>query len=128
MKIWSSHLLDNLSNCLMDLKNSGDSTGFEPMTSATPVQCSKHCTSYNISFIEILCLSYDTPLHLLGFVSTADDVVMDEKRERRKINCGTEKEKYKSKNHKTVRYDNVQNKSFNNKFRYWKGLVYGFQQ
>ena len=32
MKIWSSHLLDNLSNCLMNLKNSGDSTGFEPMT------------------------------------------------------------------------------------------------
>ena len=33
MKIWSSHLLDNLSNCLMNLKNSGDSTGFEPMSS-----------------------------------------------------------------------------------------------
>jgi len=33
MKIWSSHLLDNLSNCLMNLKNSGDSTGFEPMRS-----------------------------------------------------------------------------------------------
>ena len=28
-----------LSNCLMNLKNSGDSTGFEPMTSAMPVQC-----------------------------------------------------------------------------------------
>ena len=40
MKILSSHLLDNLSNCLMNLKNSGDSTGFEPMTSALPVQCS----------------------------------------------------------------------------------------
>ena len=25
MKIWSSHLLDNLSNCLMNLKHSGDS-------------------------------------------------------------------------------------------------------
>ena len=37
LKIWSSHLLDNLSNCLMNLKNSGDSTGFEPMTSAMPV-------------------------------------------------------------------------------------------
>ena len=36
MKIWSSHLLDNLSNCLVNLKNSGDSTGFEPMTSAMP--------------------------------------------------------------------------------------------
>ena len=30
-------LLDNLSNCLSNLKNSGDSTGFEPMTSAMPV-------------------------------------------------------------------------------------------
>ena len=27
--------------------------------------------------LEILCFSYDTPLHLLGFVSTEDDVVMD---------------------------------------------------
>ena len=49
----------------MSLKNSGDSTGFEPMTSAMPVQCSnqlsyevtqlrtfdfKHRISYNISF------------------------------------------------------------------------------
>ena len=33
MKIGSSHLLDNLSNCLMDLKNSGHSAGFEPMRS-----------------------------------------------------------------------------------------------
>ena len=44
MKIWSSHLLDNLSNCLMNLKNSGDSTGFKPMTSAMPVQCSNPLT------------------------------------------------------------------------------------
>ena len=43
--------------------------------------------------LEILCFSYDTPLHLLGFVSSEDDVVMDEKREKRKINCGTEKAK-----------------------------------
>jgi len=46
-------LLDNLSNCLMNLKNSGDSTGFEPMTSAMPVQCSnfvkqKHYRNKNI--------------------------------------------------------------------------------
>ena len=54
--------------------------------------------------LEILCFSYayDTPLHLLGFVSTEDDVVMDEKRENRKINCGTEKGNHKSKNHRTV--------------------------
>ena len=43
--------------------------------------------------LELLCFSYHTPLHLLGFVSTEDDVVMDEKREKRKINCGTEKAK-----------------------------------
>ena len=47
MKIWSSHLLDNLSNCLMNLKNSGDSTGFEPMTSVMPVQCSNQL-SYEV--------------------------------------------------------------------------------
>ena len=48
MKIWSSHSLDNLSNCLMNLKNSGDSTGFEPMTSAMPVQCSNQL-SYEVT-------------------------------------------------------------------------------
>ena len=42
MKIWSSHLLDNLNNCLMNLKNSGDSTGFEPMTSATTKKARIH--------------------------------------------------------------------------------------
>ena len=53
--------------------------------------------------LEILGFSYDTPLHLLGFVSTEDDVVlMAEKREKRKINCGTEKGNHKSKNHRTV--------------------------
>ena len=48
MKMLSSHLLDNLSNCLMNLKNSGDSTGFEPMTSAMPVQCSNQL-SYEVT-------------------------------------------------------------------------------
>ena len=48
MKIWSSHLLDNLSNCLMNLKNSGDSKGFKPMTSAMPVQCSNQL-SYEVT-------------------------------------------------------------------------------
>ena len=48
MKIRSSHLLDNLSNCLVNLKNSGDSTGFEPMTSAMPVQCSNQL-SYEVT-------------------------------------------------------------------------------
>ena len=32
----------------MNLKNSGDSTGFEPMTSATPVQCSNQL-SYEVT-------------------------------------------------------------------------------
>ena len=33
----------NLSNeDMMKLKNSGDPTGFKPMTSATPVQCSNN--------------------------------------------------------------------------------------
>ena len=41
-------MLDNLSNCLMNLKNSGDSTGFEPMTSAVPVQCSNQL-SYEVT-------------------------------------------------------------------------------
>ena len=31
---------DNLSSCLMNLKNSSASTGFKPMTSSMPVQCS----------------------------------------------------------------------------------------
>ena len=48
LKIWSSHLLDNLSNCLMNLKNSGDSTGFESMTSAMPVKCSNQL-SYEVT-------------------------------------------------------------------------------
>ena len=80
--------------------------------------CSKLIFTTSNYQLEILCFSYDTPLHLLGFVSTKDDVVMDEKREKRKINCGTEKGKHKSRNHRTVRYNNVQNKSFNNKCRY----------
>ena len=52
MKIWSSHLLDNLSNCLMNLKNSGDSTGFEPMTSTIPVQYSNQL-SYEVTLLSI---------------------------------------------------------------------------
>ena len=37
-----------LSNCLMNLKNSGDSTGIEPMTSAMLVQCSNQL-SYKVT-------------------------------------------------------------------------------
>ena len=35
-------------NCLMNLKNSGDSTGFEPMTSVMLVQCSNQL-SYEVT-------------------------------------------------------------------------------
>ena len=44
----------------MNLKNSGDSTGFEPMTSAMPVQCSNQL-SYELdeSNIELDESSYD---------------------------------------------------------------------
>ena len=79
--------------------------------------CSKLIFATSNYQLEILCFLYDNPLHLLGFVSTEDDVVMDEKQEKRKINCGTEKGKHESKNLNS-RYNNVQNKSFNNKCRY----------
>ena len=35
----------------MNLKNSGDSTGFEPMTSAMPVQCSSQL-SYEVTLLS----------------------------------------------------------------------------
>ena len=38
----------------MSLKNSGDSTGFEPMTSAMPVQCSNQLSRSTL-------ISYDIP-------------------------------------------------------------------
>ena len=57
LKTWSSHLLDNLSNCLLNLKNSGDSTGFEPMTSAMPVQCSNQL-SYEVTQLGALLSHY----------------------------------------------------------------------
>ena len=41
-------LAGHLSNCLMNLKNSCDSTGFEPMTSAMPAQCSNQL-SYDVT-------------------------------------------------------------------------------
>ena len=92
--------------------------------------CSKliFTTSNNYYLLEILCFSYDTPLHLLDFVSTVDDVVMDEKREKRKINCGTEKAKHKSKNHRTVGTTTFKTKVLIINADTEKGLVYGFQQ
>ena len=62
MKIWSSHLLDNLSNCLMNHKNSGDSMEFEPMTSAIPVQSSNQL-SYEVTQLRAgqFCWAYVFP-------------------------------------------------------------------
>ena len=78
--------------------------------------------------LEILCFSYDTALHLLGFVSTEDDVVMAEKWEKRKINCGIEKGKHKSKDHRTVGTTVFKTKVLIINADTEKGLVYGFQQ
>ena len=90
--------------------------------------CSKLIFTTSNYQLEILCFSYDTPLHLLGFVSTEDDVVMDEKREKRKINCGTEKGKHKSKNHRIVGTTTFKIKVLIINADTKKGLVYGFQQ
>ena len=76
--------------------------------------------------LQILCLSYDTPSHLLGFVSTEDDVVKDQKREKRKIKCGTEKGKHKSKNHRTVGSTTFKTKVLIINADTEKGLIYGF--
>ena len=63
-----------------------------------------------------------------GVVSTEDDVVMNEKGEKRKINCGTEKGKHKSKNHRTAGTSTFKTKVFMINADNEKGLVYGFQQ
>ena len=51
---------------------------------------------------------------------------MDEKREKRKINCGTEKGKHKSKNHRTVGKTTFKTKVLIINADTEKGLVYGF--
>ena len=53
---------------------------------------------------------------------------MDEKREKRKITCGTEKKKNKSKNHRTVATKTFKTKVLIINADTEKGLVYGFQQ
>ena len=55
MKIRSLHLLDNLDNCLMNLKNL--SSGFEPTTSAISVECS-YQLSYEVT-LSYVQLSYE---------------------------------------------------------------------
>ena len=64
MKRWSSHLLDNLSDCLILVcapeKFQVSSRGFEPMTSVMPVQCSYEL-SYKVTqmwagqFVGLMC-------------------------------------------------------------------------
>ena len=61
MKIWSSHLLDNLSNCLMNLKNSGSWDNCLNCPASARIISSfdfKHRTSYNTSFILSLSLVF----------------------------------------------------------------------
>ena len=45
----------------MNLKNSGDSTGFEPMTSAMPVQCSVIVQQVRGSYLHLIS---NTALHI----------------------------------------------------------------
>ena len=54
----------------MNLKNSGDSTGFEPMTSAMPVQCSNQL-SYKVTQMRaaedhIFILQFNIIVDVLG--------------------------------------------------------------
>ena len=74
LKTWSSHLLDNLSNCLLNLKNSGDSTGFEPMTSALPVQCSNQL-SYEVTQLRAGQYVFRFKRQLLKLSSKCEDHV-----------------------------------------------------
>ena len=90
--------------------------------------CSKLFFITSNYLLEILCFSYDIPLHLLGVVSTEDDVVLDEKREKRKINCGTEKGKHNGKNHRTAGTTTFKTKVLIINADNEKGLVHGFQK
>ena len=61
----------------MNLKNSGDSTGFEPMTSAMPVQCSNQL-SYEVTqwragqFVELMFsregMSYEIYIYIYIYI------------------------------------------------------------
>lgn len=53
---------------------------------------------------------------------------MDEKREKRKINCGKEKGKHETKNRRTVGITRFKTKGLIINADTEKGLVYGFQQ
>ena len=70
VKIWSSPLLGNLSNCLMNLKNSGDSTGFEPMISA---KCSNQL-SYEVTQLRagLNCVTSYTKIWFINWVDSVN--------------------------------------------------------
>ena len=61
-------------------------------------------------------------------VSTEDDVVMNEKGEKRKINCGAEKGKHKKKTPNSRATTMLKTKVLIINSDNEKGLVYGFQQ
>ena len=53
----------------MNLKNSGDTTGFEPMTSAMPVQCSNQL-SYEVTRLRKKCVKSNEDTILTHFFHT----------------------------------------------------------
>ena len=70
----------------MNLKNSGDSTGFEPMTSAMPVQCS-HQLSYEVTqwragqFVGLMLfpvkgMSYERMLYAVRCMKSNEDMII----------------------------------------------------
>ena len=67
----------------MNLKNSGDSTGFEPMTSAMPVQCS-HQLSYEVaqqvnllgSCFPVKGMSYERMLYAVRCLKSNEDMIL----------------------------------------------------
>ena len=85
VKIWSSHLLDNLSNCLMNLKNSGDSTGFNPW----PLRCrcsaltnwamkSHSGEQVNLlgSWFPVKGMSYERMLYAVRCLKSSEDMIL----------------------------------------------------
>ena len=69
----------------MNLKNSGDSTGFEPMTSAMPVQCSNQL-SYEVtsgeqvnllgSCFPVKGMSYERMLYAVRCLKSNEDMIL----------------------------------------------------
>ena len=69
----------------MNLKNSGDSTGFEPMTSAMPVQCSNQL-SYEVTqwragqFVGLMFsvkgMSYERMLYAVRCLKSNEDMIL----------------------------------------------------